>query len=319
MSEANTPAATTTEQTNGTGVIQPMSVEERADALFGPDYVEGAPVAPEPAAEAAPALPDLDEKARERAERRAKLAQAQASERERVDAMTAIRERDQLRRQLEEERERNKAYASHIDPSKLTKDQFFALAEKNPELTPHELGEWLRERMANPEAAAAKAARSALDPELAALRRQNEELAQQIQTFLQSQQQAAHDAAERAAEAEFTSFVQQAADTAPVASLFLARHGEAEFLKIARSAARNVPEHAGPQAVLDEIEEMLGQLVSPYLQPNQQKQARVPSSVVPVAQGGVTNTLAQQRSSVVDEDVELSKLPLAERAARVFG
>ncbi len=306
------------EQTNGAGVVQPMSVEDRADALFGTS---------EPAAEVAPASPDAsasgepDAAAQARAARRAALADLNRKERERVDAMAAIRERDQLRRELEQERERGKAYASHVDPSKLSKEQFFALAEKNPDLTPQELGEWLRERMANPELAAAKAARTAIDPEIAKLREDLAKEREWRQQFEQQQQRAHAEAEERAAEAQFAQFAHhEAPQSAPVTATFIAEHGMDEFMVIARSAAQRVPAYAGPQAILDEVEELLSALARPWLKKtNQQSRASATSGTVPAAQGGISNTLAQQRSSVVDEDAEFSKLSLQERAARVFG
>jgi hypothetical protein len=300
-----------------------LSIEERAADIFGSDPGP-APAAPEPAAAAPapPAVVEPDEAAKARAARRQALQQAQERERERVDASTAIRERDELRQRLAAAEEKSKAYATHIDPAKLTKEQFFALAERNPELTPQELGEWLRERMANPEAAAAKAARLAVDPEIAALRKQNEDLAAQLQDFLSRQQTTAQQAEEQRAASEFFAFTQQNAASSPLAATFLEKHGAEEFLKLAQSAVQFVPEHAGPQGVLDEIEERLTTLVSPYMTATPQRsQATNPSHPAAAAKAptNVSNTLAQQRSSVVDESADFAGLSVEERANRLFG
>lgn len=322
---SNVKSTPTAPVANGAGVVQTTSIEERADALFGTSApADEAPAesstATPSASPAGSGTPDEAAAAQARAERRAALAKVQAAERERVDAMTAIRERDQLRKENEELKSRTKAYETYIDPTKLTKEQFFGLAEKNPELTPHELGEWLRERIANPEAAAASAARKAVDPEIAALKRQNEELVAKLNGFLEQQTERATQAEEAEAEAAFSSFAKEQAAAAPYTMKFIAKYGETEFLKIARRAAQSVPEHAGPQAVLDEVEETIERFIKPWTTTeNQQRPASVPSGVVPVAQGGISNTLAQQRSSVVDENAEFSKLSLEERAARVFG
>lgn len=297
------------------------SVEQRAADLFA-DEPSAAPQAPAAAPEAAPAAPDLDAAAKARAARREALAQAQQRERERVDATTAMRERDELRRKLTEAEEKTKAYATYIDPKQLTKEKFFALAEQNPELTPQELGEWLRERMANPEAAAAKAARTAIDPELAALRKQVADQAAALEAFQQAQQQTAAQAEEQQAAAQFFAFTQQNAASAPLAHRFLEAHGHDEFLKLALSAAQYVPEHAGPQAILDEVEERLTALVSPYTTASPQRTPATPSSphLAPAkAPTNVSNTLAQQRSSVVDESADFARLSLEERASRLFG
>lgn len=317
MSEATATAAPTTPQAPPTGA----SVEERAADIFG-EAPGAAPTSPEAPAVAAPPAPELDAAAKARAARREALAQAQQRERERVDATTAMRERDDLRRKLAEAEEKSKAYATHIDPKKLTKEQFFALAEQNPELTPQELGEWLRERMANPEAAAAKAARSAVDPELAKLREELAAIRAENEQYRQQQQTTAAEAAEQAAAEQFFAFTQSNAASAPLAHRFLEAHGTEEFLKLALSAAQYVPEHAGPQAILDEVEERLTALVSPYTTASPQRSPATPPSpnLAPAkAPTNVSNTLAQQRSSVVDEAADLARLSVEERAARIFG
>lgn len=318
MSEAAATAATTPTAPAAPALT---SVEERAADIFG-DAPVAAPTAPAEAAPEAPAVPTLDDAAKARAARREALAQAQQRERERVDASTAIRERDELRARLKAAEEKTAAYATYIDPSKLTKEQFFGLAEKNPELTPQELGEWLRERMANPELAAAKAATAAVDPKLAALEKRLAEQQAVIDQFMQRQQQSAQEAEEHAAATEFLAFTQANAPTSPLSATFLERHGGEEFLKLALSAAQYVPEHAGPQAILDEVEERLTALVSPYLPASPQRPQANPSSshqAPAKAPTNVSNTLAQQRSSVVDEAADLARLSVEERAARIFG
>lgn len=325
MSEVNqAPAAAPTSQP--TAPSYEASFEERSAALFGTSETAGEPgassVAPADAASPAASVePDAVTKARQ--ERRAQLEKLRAEERAKVDSMSAIRERDELRRQLQEERERAKAYATHIDPTKLTKDQFFELASKNPDLSPQELGEWLRERMANPEAAAAQAAKRAVDPELAQLKRLVEEQKAQIDSFMQTQQQSHAEAVERQAAEQFYAFTRENAAIAPTSASFLENFGPDEFYKLAHRAAQVVPPHAGPQAILDEIEENLSRLAKVYTAPSAGQQQRrqaplTPSSAAAQAPTHVTNSLAQQRSSVVDEDKDWASLSFEERSARVF-
>lgn len=328
MSEANQAStATTTPEANGSGVTVVPSIEERAAAAFGLSESAGEAGASSaaPAGAVSPAgsvEPDAVAKARQ--DRRAALDKLRAEERAKVDAMAAIRERDDLRRQLQEERDRAKAYATHVDPSKLTKEQFFELAEKNPGLSPQDLGEWLRERMANPEQVAATAARKAIDPELAELKKLVAEQKATIDGFMQSQQQAHHDAVERQASEQFYAFTHENAASAPTAARFLEKFGAKEFHPLALRAVQALPPGCGPQAVLDEIEEQLSQLGAIYpAQPvaNQQRRQASPlttNTAAAQAPTHVTNSLAQQRSSVVDEDKDWASLSFEERSARVF-
>lgn len=311
-------------ESTGTGVTVVPSFEERAASAFGESETTGEAGASSaaPADGASPVVsdePDAATKARQ--ERRAALEKLKAEERSKVDAMAALRERDELRRQLAEEREKTKAYATYIDPSKLSKEQFFELAGKNPELSPQELGEWLRERMANPEQAAASAARKAMDPELAELRKLVESQREQIDGFLQSQQRAQHDAVERQAAEQFYAFTKENAATSPASARFLEKFGPDEYIKLAHRAVQVVPPHAGAQAILDEIEEHLTQLGAIYAAPPaapQRRQAPPTDRAAAQAPTHVTNELAQQRSSVVDEDSDWASLPFEERSARLF-
>ncbi len=315
---ATAPESTTAvPETNGAGVVK--SYDERAAEVFG------LPSGVKPADPAAPIVPAPDNLAQARADRRVALEKMKAEERGRVDAMAAIRERDQLRSELAAEREKSKAYERHVDPSKLSKEQFFALAEKNPDLSPRELGEWLRERMADPEAAATQAATRAIDPKLSALEKKLAEQAAVIDNFMSAQQRARDEAVERQAAHEFFAFTKQNAAVAPYSARFLEQHGPDEFYKVAQSAVRNVPPHGGAQAVLDEIEEQLTALsriyqTTPQTGVPQRRQASPTPQAHAAAQAPthVSNSLAQQRSSVVDEDSDWASLPFEERSARLF-
>ncbi len=317
MSEANASPAPTTSTVSPNG----LSVEERAADIFGDASAPQAPAEGSAPSASAPVAPEPDEAARARAARRAAIAEATKKERERVDTATAMRERDELRARLKAAEERAQVSATHIDPSKLTKEQFFGLAERTG-LTPQELGEWLREQYANPEAAAKAAAVSAVDPKLSALEKKLAEQQAVIDQFMQRQQQTAEQAAEQAAAAELYAFTKANAETSPLSAKWLEAHGEEEFLTIALSAAQSVPAHAGPQAILDEIEERLQALVSPYITASTQRTQATPPSLhqAPAkAPTNVSNTLAQQRSSVVDEAADLARLSVEERASRIFG
>lgn len=302
------------------------SLDERLDSVFGPSEPAGEDGQPPPPAEgqASPAASvEPDALAKARADRKAKLAELNAKSRSAVDAKAAMKENEILRRKLAETEERTKAYATYVDPTKLTKEQFFALAQQNPELSPQDLGNWLREQMADPTAAAARAAKTAVDPQIAKLQEALDAANAKIDGFMQKQQTAAEQAQERAALEQFAGFTAQNAATSPLAARFLEQHGVEEFHALTMGAADALPPNAGPQALLDEIEDRLTELGKIYAAgpANQQRmQATTPRPNHAAAQAPthVTNSLAQQRSGVVDGSAQLAKLSLIERANLAF-
>ena len=310
MSEAN--ASTTSPETGSGASIS--TLESRSAEAFG---------LPDPTADAvaAPVAQEPDAAAHARATRREALSRLETEERGRVDAMATRRQNDDLRAKNTALEAAAKSYEGHIDPRKLSKAEFFALAEQNPELSPHELGEWLREAHANPERAAARAAAQAVDPKLSALESRIAAQQKVIDDFVSSQEDAKGQAEEAAAAHEFFAFTADNAATSPFSSRFLARHGEQEYLKLAQRAAQDVPPNAGAQAILDEIEENLAQLGHIYSADTaapQRRQATAPHSAAAQAPTTISNTLAQQRTSVVDEDGDWAALPFEERSARLF-
>lgn len=323
MSNTNAAPATPTApapEANGSGVTVIPSLEDRANAAFGMSEpaaeVTGDP--PSSASAAGSVVPtDIDAK---RAERRAALRALQDGERSRVDTITAIRERDELRQRLQAiEAERQKT-AGHIDPSSLDEAAFFALGER-AKIEPTKLYEWMRERMANPELAAAQAASRAVDPKIAALEKRVEAAEARNAAYEQAQQSARAEAEERQAAEQFFAYTRGNAESAPLTAAFLEKFGPTEFHKLALGVVPKLPPGAGPQAVLDEIEENLSYLGAVYrAQPAtpQRSQANPPAHSAAASAPIVSNSLAQQRSSVIDEDENWAALPFEERSARAF-
>lgn len=323
MSEVAAPTAAPTPEANGTGVTVVPSLEERSKAAF--DSLESAgeasPPAPDQASPAVSAEPD--ENAKARAERRATLERLRNEERAKVDAMAAMRERDELRKRLAdyEAKEKSPKPANLVDVDALDEVGLLGLLGRSGKVDPHKLGEKLREMLADPSAHAAQAAKSAIDPEVAELKKQIAEQQEAINSFLHSQQQAQQEAEERHAAEQFYSFTRENATTSPYSARFLEKHGPEEFYKLAQSAVRAGA--VGAQGILDEIEETLTRLSGIYTaEPAnlQRRQATTPQPNPAAAKAPthVTNTLAQQRSSVVDED-DFAGLTFEERSARVFG
>jgi len=324
MNQASNPTSSVAVESGGAPTA--TSIEDRAAAIFGTASPGGDP--PAPVGEVAAEAPAPDALSEARAARRAALLQAKEQERQQVDSKTAIKERDELRKRLAQVEDQNKAYSAYIDPTKLTKEQFFSLAEKNPELTAQELGEWLRERMANPDQAAARAAKAAVDPEVAALKKQLADQQAALDEFKQHHQAEKAHVEEQHYAQQLHAFVNENASTAPLTARFVAAKGIEGLYDAALSVAQRLPAGAGPQAILDELEESLiaGQrdYASIYGNPvttQQRPQANTPPQNQAAAKAPmhVSNTLAQQRSSVVDEQADFAKLTLIERANRLFG
>lgn len=296
--------------------------EARLAALQSGDDGEAAP---EPAAEEAPAPPaaaaaDSDAASRA-AERRARLAAMQETLRKQVDSKRRQNEAHDYARNYEEAQRRAQeleaAAAKRIDPASLDEAGFFKLANQL-NISPQRLGEWIRDATLNPEQAAAAAAKQALDPRIAAAEERAAKAEALVQEFIAEQQraQAAHyEAQQRAA------FVQSiAAEEAPHAAKFIASFGADEFLKIADSASRGLPDNAGRQALLDVIEENLERLAQVFM-----PTSSAPSSngkqlphVQPAAAKATTvsNSVAQERASVVEDD-DWASLPFEVRLERM--
>lgn len=327
MSEAAIPA-----NTNGVATAPAandtdnMTVEQRADALFGASEAAGdAGSTPTPSADtASPAASEApktpEQLAAERAERRKQtLADLNARRRASVDASSAQRQVAQLQQQLAEAQQRMGAM---VDPTQLDPLRIIELGQRAGH-TPAQMVEAIKNAMGSPELAAAHAAKQAVDPVVAKLQQQLSDALGRISAFEQRQQASQIEAAENAAHEQFAAFAQQNANVSPLAARFLEHAGAQEFRKLVEGAAQALPPNAGPQALLDEIEDRLTDLGKLYAAPAApQRTSANPTRMQGTAAQApthVTNTLAQQRSHVVPEGAELENLSLEERAALLFG
>lgn len=266
-----------------------------------------------------------DAQAKARAERLARLEALKAEERQRVDDRARKAQGDRLAKELEQERARASALEARaqqlIDISKLDEASFFQLAQK-ANIHPQKLGEWIRDSLTNPEILATKAARTALDPQLAEMQAKIERQEQAMQAMLQQQQQERAQAEARHMTQQFLGMVSQSAEHAPLSARFLEKHGANEFLKIAETAGAQLPAHAGPQAVLDAVESFLDGDARTYAQglaelygltagPSQVQQTPPPKSAAAKAKT-VSNANAQERASVVNDNA-FARLSFDER------
>lgn len=319
MSDTNTPSGQTP---NSAGIVVQSLEERAADAFGGSDPVDEAgspPPSHDTASSAGSDTPAEDPLAKGRAERKAKLAELNARSRAAVDARAAQREAETLRQQLAAA---NARASGLVDPTKLDPIKIIELGQRAGH-SPAAIADALKSAMGSPELVAAHAARTAVDPVVAQLQTQLQSALERIESFEQTQQSAHQAAQERQALESFASFTQESAPTSPLAARFLAQHGAEEFRNLTMGAAQALPPGAGPQALLDEIEDRLtelGKLYSAAPAAPQRPQANPPRTNTAAAQAPthVSNTLAQQRSSVVGEDAAFARMSLAERAAFLF-
>lgn len=268
-----------------------------------------------------------------KAARAARLAALREKDRERVDHKQRQAEQDKLtRRAADLERRATDAEAQaakRVDVDELDEGAFLALAEKKG-ITGPKLAEWIRKAVDNPEqiaaAAALKATTSTYDPKFAALEQKLAEQQKTIDSYITAQQQQQISASDEQNVQHFTSFVTESKETAPLASRLL-EHDRDEFLAMADVAGHNVPEGAGPEALLDAIEDLLdGSARSVYTKyaPLFGAPASAPStaSASPPPRAAakantISNSLAASRTSVVEEE-DFASLSLDERAARLI-
>ncbi len=330
------PAASPT-QTSGTGVStgEPAtsyeaSFEERSAAIFGNDEASSSKAADEPAAAApspAPSTPADSPVASEdeaAAARRERLAKLQAQEAASVDAKNRTKADNELRQRLAAAEKRadeaERMAAQRIDLTNLTEAQFFEHAAR-AKVTPQRLGEWLREQTQNPELAASRAVETALQPKLTEIEKRLAEKEARLDAFLAEQANAASAREESEAFQQFATYTASNAVTSPRAAAFMREFGPEEYRKVATSVAASLPPNAGPQALLDSLEENFAKLARVYAPSGAAAKPSIPQHTPGAAKPmtTVSNTLAQTRASVVNEDTEWASLPFEERSARVFG
>lgn len=305
------------------------SFEARSAALFGTDDASSqaaddpAAATPPPASPDAAASPVASEDDAAAAARRERLAKLQAQEAASVDAKNRSKADNELRQRLaaaeKRAEEAERMVALRIDPSTLDERSFFEAAAK-AKVTPQRLGEWLREQTQNPELAASRAVETALQPKLTEIEKRLAEKEARVDAFLAQQEQREADAQEAQAFQSFATFTANNAVTSPRAAAFMREFGADEYRKVATSIAAALPPNAGPQALLDSLEENFAKLARVYAPSGAAAKTSIPQSNPGAAKPmtTVSNTLAQTRASVVDEDTEWASLPFEERSARLF-
>lgn len=286
-------------------------------------------------AEAAPAKPETDA---QRAERRKRLDELTAREQAQADARKQAQRLAEVEQQLAAARSEAEALKARewIDPSKVDPASFFDLAKKF-KVPPAELGEWIRKQTEDPDRHVVEEAQRIIDPKLSALEAKIAEQQKQIDAYNAQLAQQRQIAEVAAIKNQFVSHVSGVGERAPLTAQLLKEHGPDELWRLADSVAERLPQGAGPDALIDAIEEHLDGPSRAYVEklakfygygtPGSPAQAAAASTTATNStppnpktrrsEGTVPNSLAQQRASVVDDEEEWAAIPLEERAARL--
>ena len=303
------------------------TLEQRVAHLHEQYITENNAPAPEPAGEAAGAAPSpapatappADSAADPVADRRARLAKLQAEERERVDRRSRQADTDKLTKDLEAAQKRvEEAEAratARIDRETL-RDPMKVMAIMQEEGVPaNRIAEAIREAMANPEHAAAAAAKRAVDPELKALKERVELAERRLQEAESRRAMAEQQMAETRAAQEFFQFTTDSAAAAPHAAAALKHFGPERYYELAFSACKHLPPNSGWQAVLDVIEEQLSGF-APVFATHSNEPAQPPARPAAAKAKPLSNTLAQERASVAEPE-DWASLSYEERVERL--
>lgn len=316
----NEPATQPTVTAEPTASPQPgPSLEERAHNVLAElrgESPSGVELSASPEASAPAPATDA------RAERKVRLDAIAAKQRASVDRKHKATEGDRAAAQFVELQRQTadlqRVADARIDPASLDEAGFFGLAERL-QISPAKLGEWIREQIANPERGAAEAAakrvRAEVNPEVAALKSQIEELKDVVGRDQAQRTEREYSQAEMQSAREFFALTESRATDAPYAAAYLRHHGPEKFYELASAAASRVDHGSGLDSVLDIIEERLSELAPVYAPTSQLKASSKP--VAAARANTISNQLASARSTVV-EDVDFSKLSLDERAAMLI-
>lgn len=322
--ETATPTATPSLEERTAAALAEMGPSEPAgDALTSadPPPAEAMPSAASPADSGDPTA------AARAAERRQRLDDLRNRERERVDRKAQQTQADRLAQELAQAQRRaeeaEQAANARLDRGLLKDPARLIRLLESEGVPPTQVADAIREAITNPAGGAAREVREAISPELAALRQQNEQLAQRLEAFERQQLEAQAAETERQQTSAFLGFVSQSSERAPLSARLLEADPD-EFLQIASIAAERVS-GMGAEALLDQVEDMLDsdarKVAQTYARLYGMQPSQAPAPVQPpraAAQANtVSNSLAQGRSAIV-EDEDFAKLPLEERAARLI-
>ncbi len=277
---------------------------------------ESRPAAAPPAV-ASPA--DSDAAAR-RAERRKRLDEVTARERQAVDHKERLAAVEKQTARAKEAEDKLAAMTQGTFDRAVAKDPLAMMKlMEDAGVDAGMVADAIQKSISDPSYAASRAAREAVSPEITELRTQLKAQNDQIAALLD--RDAKTTAAQRRHQDEeaFANHVGASAAQTPLSAALL-KHDRAEFLLMADMASDDLPEGAGPRALADALEDLLDTKVRAvankysaiYGSPSPTSQAMKPRPGA-VQPNTVSNSLVQERGSLVDED-DFAKLTVEERA-----
>lgn len=230
------------------------------------------------------------------------------------------RQRDEQLQRLQAERdalEQKAKLAESFEKNLSSEEGFFELAQK-ANVSPEKLASFIRDTLSDPTRAAAHKAQQAVAPEVAKVQAEMAALRARLEQQEQAIAQREAAAAEHAARAQVIAQVAQYEHEAPHTARYLKTFGPEQFLELATSVGRALPEGAGAQALYDAIEIQLEQLAAVYQAAPLAKSKPIHASAgAKATHATVSNRAASQRASVVEEPDISGLQHLDERANRL--
>lgn len=289
------------------------------------DRAPPAPSSADSGTEAEPAKarePAKDEAAEAAAKRRAERQKRLADAAEREQKADAERRQKESRKTSDGEVEKLRKRLADLEPLEqvFTSEEALLEAAEKKGMSTEKLVAWMRTRLTDPQAIAARQSQTVeqkFEAALAAERKKREELEERLErqaTEAKEYEQATHRAR------SFESMVQTKAETHPLTATLLKRRGGEALVQFANSQiVPYLPENYELEVLHDNVEQLLDWIYGDGDQPAIQQTA---TSQPPKRNGAekpvttLSNSLGSQRESVT-EAVPLHKMSLEDRARRL--
>lgn len=299
------------------------SVDERAHAILTELQAEGhdpnATEVQEPTPEAeAPAEVKAEAPAEDAAEARMKRINEWRAEQEaRVAERSKRKDEEDLRAKIQELEARLAAPEQSTQQYDLSTPEGFFAAAAQAGVDPIKLGEFVSGELSNPSAVAQRAAREAVSPMEAKLMQMIEAQGQKLTAFEREQQERAQEHQINSAVRGFSEWVAESHQGSLAHKLLTKRGFDVFKNALGQAAGRyGVPESAGPDAYFDAVEHMLNEELSEvrstFLDDTPSTAKRTAGQAQAKGVTTLTNKVASERSSVVQED-DYADLPIHER------
>lgn len=205
-----------------------------------------------------------------------------------------------------------------VDISEIASPAGLMRIAQRMKVDPVKFGASIREFLSDPEAQQTAETKRIVDPVLQEARDMIAALQAERDSFRAERTNSQKQAEGAQAASTFVAFATSNAEQAPLAASYMKHRGADALLDLADQACSGLPQGAGPQAILDAVEDALYELstslgIKPSSPP---RNAKTAISQKPTAQG-ISNRAASERTEIVDEDARWSRMSVEERAAEL--